>query len=126
MAKNRKDNIDSFSGMFQGTETPEQEQLKGQESIETLEGGKYMPTPAEKAQAKAQAKEKVQTQETPQEKPQAKKKGRPKVNRELKKRYSFTMIPSLYEQSSEIASNEGKSLSELITDFLTEYVGKNS
>lgn len=116
MAKNRKDNIDSFSGMFQGTETPEQEQLKGQESIETLEGGKYMPTPktpAEKPQAEPQA-----------EKP--KKKGRPKVNRELKKRYSFTILPSLYEQSSEIASNEGKSLSELITDFLTEYVEKNS
>lgn len=107
MAKNRKDDIDSFSGMFQGAEPPQQEQLKGQESIETLEGGKHIPTPAEKPQTK-----------------EPKKRGRPKVNRELKKRYSFTIIPSLYEQSSEIASNEGKSLSELITDFLTEYVEK--
>lgn len=107
MAKNRKDNIDSFSGMFQGIE-PEREQIKVQANIETLEG-KYMPIPTEKPQT---------------EKP--KKKGRPKVNRELKKRYSFTILPSLYEQSSKIASNEGKSLSELITDFLTEYIEKNS
>ncbi|MEG0153510.1 MAG: hypothetical protein RR744_10135 [Cellulosilyticaceae bacterium] len=89
-----------------GIETDEQ--IKGQESIETLEDGKYMPTPTEEP------------------KKEKKKAGRPKVNRELKKRYSFTILPSLYEQSSEIASNEGKSLSELITDFLTEYVEKNS
>lgn len=80
-----------------------EEQIKGQENIENLEGGKYMPTPAE----------------PPKEK---KKAGRPKLqNRELRKRYSFTILPSLYEKAQEKAGNEGKTLSELITDFLTDY-----
>lgn len=76
-----------------------EKQIDGQENIATLENGKYMPP---------------------------KKKGRPIINRELKKRYSFTILPSLYEQTSKIASNEGKSLSELITDFMTEYIKKHN
>lgn len=82
-----------------------EEQIKGQENIETLEGGKYMPTPP------------------PAEPPKKKRKaGRPKLqNRELRKRYSFTILPSLYEKAQEKASAEGKSLSELITDFLSDY-----
>lgn len=80
-----------------------EEQIKGQESIETLDNGKYMPTPAE----------------PPKEK---KKAGRPKLqNRELRKRYSFTILPSLYEKAQEKAGSEGKTLSELITDFLADY-----
>ena len=109
MAKSK--NIDSFNGFTFKTET--EEQIKGQENITTLENGKYMPTPQEQAQ------EKKQTTET-------KKLGRPKVNRETKKRISFTILPSLYEQASEIACNEGKSVSELIAEFLTEYVKKHS
>lgn len=82
-----------------------EEQIKGQENIETLEGGKYMP-PAEE----------------PKPSTEKKKAGRPKLqNRELRKRYSFTILPSLYEKAQEKAGNEGKTLSELITDFLTDY-----
>lgn len=110
MAKNKKNDIDSFSGMFNGTD----ETIKGQETIETLEGGKYMPD-----QPKAEKKEKQTTTEP-------KKRGRPKLNRETKKRISFTILPSLYEQASEIAYKEGKSVSELIADFLTEYVKEHS
>lgn len=78
-----------------------EEQIKGQESIETLEGGKYMPD------------------QPPKEK---KKVGRPKLkNKELKKRYSFTILPSLYEKAQEKAWNEGRTLSELIAMFLEKY-----
>lgn len=111
MAKNRKDNIDSFSGMFQGTSMA-REQIKGQENIETLEGGKYMPAPAEKP------KEKKITAEP-------KKRGRPKANREIKERKTFTLLQSDYEQASKIAYVEGKSVSEIIGEYLAEYVEKN-
>lgn len=112
MAKNKKNDIDSFSGMFNGT--AEHEQIEGQETIETLEGGKYMPEPIKAV------KEEKKTVTEP------KKRGRPKVNRETKKRISFTILPSLYDKASEIAYNEGKSVSELVSDFLTEYVQKHS
>ena len=55
--------------------------------------------------------------------PPKKKAGRPQLeNRELKKRYSFTILPSLYEKAQEKASHEGKTLSELITNFSTYYI----
>lgn len=111
MAKNRKDNIDSFSGMFRGI-TSEQNQIKTKEHISSIDSEKYMPDPVE------QIKEKQITREP-------RKRGRPKLNRETKKRISFTILPSLYEQASEIAYNEGKSVSELIAEFLTEYVKKH-
>lgn len=83
----------------------ENEQIEGQESIETLEGGKYMP---ESLKQKAEPKKKA---------------GRPKLkNREKKARYTFTITPSLYEKAQTVAYENGKSLSELIADFLTEYV----
>jgi len=107
MAKNRKNNIDSFSGMFQGT--AETEQIEGQETIETLEDGKYMPPQWKEETEKKSSKE-------------GKKRGRPKLqNRELRKRYSFTILPSLYEKAQEKASKEGKTLSELVTDFFIDY-----
>lgn len=109
MAKNRKNDIDSFSGMFKGND----EQIEGQETIETLEGGKYMPN---------QLKEDIKDTKAKQKK----KAGRPPLkNREKKERYSFTIMPSLYEQAKNVAYSNGKSLSELITDFLTEYVKDN-
>ena len=55
--------------------------------------------------------------------PTRKKAGRPKLeNRELKKRYSFTILPSLYDKAQAKASKEGKTLSELITNFLAYYI----
>lgn len=54
--------------------------------------------------------------------PAPKKKGRPLVNRETKKRYTFTLLPSIYDMASELASQRGKSLSEVVGDFLAEYI----
>lgn len=51
-----------------------------------------------------------------------KKRGRKKLeNREKKKRYSFTILPSVYEKAQEKAEAEGKTLSELVSDFLVKY-----
>jgi len=48
--------------------------------------------------------------------------GRPKTNRETKKRYSFTILPSIYEKAYKKAYDNRISLSELIADFLEKYV----
>lgn len=58
-------------------------------------------------------------------KDEAKKKGRPKANRETKKRITFTILQSQYEQASKIAYVDGKSVSEVVGDFLSDYVKKN-
>ena len=51
-----------------------------------------------------------------------KKRGRKKLeNREKKKRYSFTILPSVYEKAQEKAEAEGKTLSELVSNFLVKY-----
>lgn len=51
-----------------------------------------------------------------------KKRGRKKLeNREKKKRYSFTILPSVYEKAQAKAEAEGKTLSELVSDFLVKY-----
>lgn len=54
-----------------------------------------------------------------------KKKGRPKANREIKKRTTFTILPSIYEESSKIAYVDGKSVSELVEDYLSDYIKNN-
>ena len=51
-----------------------------------------------------------------------KRKGRPVVNRETKKRYTLTLLPSVYDAASQKASEQGKSLSEVVGDFLSEYI----
>lgn len=50
--------------------------------------------------------------------------GRPKTNRETKKRYSFTILPSIYEKAYKKAYDNRISLSELIADFLEKYVNE--
>lgn len=50
--------------------------------------------------------------------------GRPKLNREKKQRYTFTLLPSSYDKAQVIASLEGKSLSEVIDNYLADYVRK--
>lgn len=57
---------------------------------------------------------------------EAKKRGRPKVNRELRKRTSITILPSLLEKASAIAAENGKSISQIIEDHLVDYVKNNS
>lgn len=51
-----------------------------------------------------------------------KKKGRPTVKRETKKRYTLTFFPSVYDKASAKASEEGKSLSEVLGAFLSAYI----
>ena len=58
-------------------------------------------------------------------KKEVKKPGRPKVNRETKKRYTFTLLPSIYYQAVDIAYANGKSISELVEELLQQYIGMN-
>jgi len=51
-----------------------------------------------------------------------KRKGRPAVNRETKKRYTLTLLPSVYDAASKKAYEQGKTLSEVVGDFLSEFV----
>ena len=51
-----------------------------------------------------------------------KRRGRKKLeNREKKKRYSLTILPSIYEKAQEKAEKEGKTISELVSNFLLKY-----
>lgn len=50
--------------------------------------------------------------------------GRPKMNKEKKERKTFTILPSLYEEASEVAYKQGKNMSELVSELLNEYVEK--
>lgn len=53
-------------------------------------------------------------------------KGRPKSGREIKKRISVVVLPSVYEQIQKIAYVERKSVSDLIGELLSGYVSKNA
>lgn len=55
-----------------------------------------------------------------------KKVGRPKLNRETKKRFTLTLLPSNYDNAMKIANNEGKSMSELVDELLEKYIKKNT
>lgn len=88
----------------------EEEQIKGQESIETLEDGKYMPAPAKKPQEKETVG-----------------RGRPAVtDRETKQRISLAVLPSLYEDIKKISYVERKSASEIISECMEQYVAENA
>lgn len=52
--------------------------------------------------------------------------GRPKINRETKKRYTFTILPSLYERAAQKAEEDGFSLSEKVSSLLEEYTGEQA
>ena len=47
--------------------------------------------------------------------------GRPKEDRELRKRVSLSVLPSLYEDIQEIAYVERRSVSELLSDLMLQY-----
>lgn len=47
--------------------------------------------------------------------------GRPKENRELKKRISLSVLPSVYEGIQKIAYVERKSVSELMEEMMEDY-----
>ena len=47
--------------------------------------------------------------------------GRPKENRELKKRISLSVLPSLYDDIQKIAYVQRRSVSELLSALMEEY-----
>ena len=51
----------------------------------------------------------------------AKPRGRPKENRELKKRISLSVFPSLYDDIQKIAHMQKKSTSDLIGELMEQY-----
>jgi len=62
--------------------------------------------------------------EITQEQPTASR-GRPKVEREVKKRISLAVLPSLYEDIKKIAYVERRSISEVISKCMGKYVADN-
>ena len=52
--------------------------------------------------------------------------GRPKADRELKKRISLSVLPSLYEDVQKIAYVQRKSVSDLVGELLENYRENNS
>lgn len=95
------------------------EPIKGQESIETLEGGKYMPDPPK---AQEQAKTSVTEPKTEEE---PKKMGRPPENRETKKRVSLAIMPSVYDNIGKIAYVDRTSISEIASQLFEQYIAEN-
>lgn len=91
----------------------ENETIEGQETIETLEGGKYMPD-----QPKAEKQEKKTVAEP-------KKRGRPEEDRETKKRVSLAVLPSVYENIGKIAYVDRVSISEVASQLFEQYIADN-
>ena len=53
-------------------------------------------------------------------------KGRPKADREIKKRVSLAVYPSVYGELQKIAYVERKSVSDIVSDLIAGYVNDNS
>ncbi|EHI54584.1 hypothetical protein HMPREF9333_02273 [Johnsonella ignava ATCC 51276] len=71
---------------------------------------------------KANMSEEIQTDTKNAVEDTIKRRGRKKLeNREKKKRYSLTILPSIYEKAQEKAEKEGKTISELVSNFLLKY-----
>ena len=60
-------------------------------------------------------------EQTPIETTSSERRGRPKENRELKKRISLSVFPSLYEDIQKIAYVQRKSISEVVQEMMEEY-----
>lgn len=52
--------------------------------------------------------------------------GRPKEDRELKKRISLSVLPSLYDDIQKIAYVQRRSVSELLSAMMEEYRGSHT
>lgn len=52
--------------------------------------------------------------------------GRPKEDRELKKRVSLSVLPSLYEDIQKIAYVQRRSVSEVMSAMMEEYRGSHA
>ena len=68
--------------------------------------------------------EKAAVEDTALPKKEPGKRGRPKVSNK-KKQYTLTMNPDLYKTLSELAKENYKSFSQLVTDACIEYIKKH-
>ena len=66
------------------------------------------------------------TEQKPQEKPQAAGKGRPKAEREIKKRVSLALYPSSYGDLQKNAYVDRKSVSDIVSELIAEYVAAHA
>ena len=64
-------------------------------------------------------------EQTPMAAASSGRRGRPKENRELKKRISLYVLPSLYEDIQKIAYMQRKSTSEAVQEMMEEYRKRN-
>ena len=64
-------------------------------------------------------------EQTPMAAASSGRRGRPKGNRELKKRISLSVLPSLYEDIQKIAYMQRKSTSEAVQEMMEEYRKRN-
>ena len=64
-------------------------------------------------------------EQTPMAAASSGRRGRPKENRELKKRISLSVLPSLYEDIQKIAYMQRKSTSEAVQEMMEEYRKRN-
>ena len=62
--------------------------------------------------------------QTPQDQTAASR-GRPKEGREIKKRISLAVLPSLYEDIKKVAYVERRSISEVVSACIEKYVADN-
>lgn len=53
-------------------------------------------------------------------------KGRPKAERETKKRVSLAVYPSTYSDLQKIAYVDRQSVSDIVTELITQYVAANA
>lgn len=58
--------------------------------------------------------------------PVAGSRGRPKADRELKKRISLSVLPSLYDDIQKIAYVQRRSVSELMSAMMEDYRGSHA
>ena len=64
-------------------------------------------------------------EQTPMAAASSGRRGRPKENRELKKRISLSVLPSLYEDIQKIAYMQRKSTSEAVQEMMEQYRKRN-
>lgn len=63
-------------------------------------------------------------EQTPVEAGSSGRRGRPKENRELKKRISLSVLPSVYEDIQKIAYVQRKSVSEMLEEIMIKYINE--
>ena len=63
----------------------------------------------------------IEQQPTEEPKQRSTGRGRPKEDRELRKRVSLSVLPSLYEDIQKIANVDRRSVSELLSELMLQY-----